>query len=245
MGLLHKAKLLFQKVKPFFNFKTLAAIVGCFLLYLFFTSSLFYVNSIEVTQINNKKYIKESDIFACTKKFLGKNIFSLDINEVKQSVEGCTVLTNNVKVNKILPSSVEITIDEIMPVIKFVHSENCYLVDEKVVIKKIDLDKCSRYTVPELKGITQVDNLFVYGVVVKIIKLSESVKAEVPESFEQTTEGQTTFIIAKYSGYSVLFSPNISPEYYVTQYINIINGLTERQESFSQIDFRFDRVIVR
>lgn len=240
-----RVKLFFQKLRSFITLKNLGFLTGGFLIYLFLTSSIFYVSDIQVVEIKNKKFILESEIFACTKQFFGANIFSVQVADVVKSVEDCTVLVQNVQANKILPSSLHITLEEIQPTIKFTHVENCYLVDSKLVIKKIALESCARYEVPEILNIEQPDNPFLFTSVVKIIELSKKAGLEEPETYESVTEGSSQFLRAKYEDHSVIFSPDIPADFYVTQYGNTINGLKARGEAFREIDLRFDRVIVR
>lgn len=240
-----RVKLFLQKVKSLITIRNIGIFIGMILFYLFLNSSIFYVSDISVVEIKNKKFIRESEIFACTKQLLGANIFSVQIDAAVNAVENCTVLVQNVQVNKILPSSLHITLEEIQPTIKFSYVEHCYLVDSKLVIKKIALESCARYDVPEILNIEQPDNPFLFTSVVKIIELSKKAGIEEPSAYESLTEGSSQFLRAKYSDHTVIFSPNIPADYYVTHYGNTISGLKGRGEAFNEIDLRFDRVIVR
>lgn len=241
----NRIKTILEVLQRVFTFRNIAIVLFLFIAYLFVNSSVFYVNDITIAEIKNKKFIKDSEVFSCTKKFLGKNIFYVQVPEVIDSIQKCTVLVRNVSVNKILPSQIIVSIEEIQPVVKFLFQESCYLVDDRTLIKKIDKENCSNYGVPVVNEVFQADNPFLFNSVVRVIETSKLANQEIPERFDIVFEGETEFIRAHYTDHTVIYSPNIPPDLYVTQYANTLKGLTERGESFKEIDLRFDRVIVR
>lgn len=238
-------KRLFVFAKSLLTVRNAIIVVVLIAGYFFLTSSIFYVDSVDVSKIEGQKFIVTSDIFTCTKSYLGKNIFAVNVNDVISSVEKCSVLVKNVRVNKNLPSKIDIQLEEIVPTVKFLFKDDCYLVDDKVIVKKIQKQLCDRYLVPSINNLQQADNTFLLSSMVRVIVESKKAVLDQPTSFEIVLEGQTTFIKANYQTHSVIFSPNLVAEQYVTQYANTIKGLKERNESFQQLDFRFDRVIVR
>jgi len=138
---LRKKKWLFQfKFFKLINLILLIGILGC--LYFFIFSDFYNITNIE---INGNQIISSDDVLDITNNFLtknnflilkNKNIFLFNRNSLKKKI-GEVVLLDNIKIEKILPNTIRITIKEKSVALKFVSNSQEYLVDNQGVVIKI------------------------------------------------------------------------------------------------------------
>jgi len=224
-----------------------ALIIISFLIiaYFVFTSSLFAVSKFEITIPSTKSGLSEQVLELCISSYKGKNIFSLNTVHVVESLLSCSPLVAQAKVTKILPATITLVIEEINPVIKFKYLESCYLVDSNVVIRQLGIEACTKNEIPEIVGEITPENIILVSAVTDIDRQLFYLKEERPIKYEILYNSDSYFLKSVYDTYTTLSSPALSVESYITLMINTKNGLRERGETFSEIDLRFDRVIVR
>ena len=213
--------------------------------YFIVTSSLFSVTEFGVTLPRKDFGLTESDIRNCVLEYRGKNVFSVNTSEVTEKVKKCSPFVSSALVTKILPSTLEITVEEIQPVVKFKSLESCYLVEESLAIHSFPIEQCSLTILPEISGDIAVDNIILLNAVISIDRELLSLNEEKPQTYKVSFNSDVYFIEAVYSDYTTLSLPSLPVETYITRLLNARNGLRDRGEPFSQIDLRFDRVIVR
>ena len=99
--------------------------------YLFFFSDIFKIKKLE---INGNQKISSEEIEALINNSISKSIFLIKTKTIKESLLSNFVLIDKAKVKKIFPDSLEIIVQEKLPVANWIQNDRVFLLDNKGII---------------------------------------------------------------------------------------------------------------
>jgi hypothetical protein len=233
------------------------AIFGILLLaliiYLAFTLNIFYVQSfdIEVFEGDELIYVDREEVEDSLVEFIGMRLFQLDVTEVERELSKDFIFIEEAFVSKRVPNSLSIKIVERIPTLNLTKDKISYLLDDEGLVLGICIDyKSYCEKVPVVTVNNYVGEIEV-GETPFIIEVDEVI--ELAGSEKDLGLNIQEFLIPEDGVISVyfedstraIFSVEKDMSEQIDEYSYTRENLLLKNESFKEIDMRFDRPVIR
>lgn len=223
------------------------------LIFLLFNLNIFYVQNFIVTSFDEEElvYIDDEEVQDSLIEYIGQRLFQLDVNEVESTVLESFTFVMEVYVSKRVPNSVTVKIVERIPTLTIKFEKVDYLIDDDGIV----LCTCEDYS-DACEGIPSV---VVTGYKREIEIGQKPFITEIDEVVEiaslETDVGvkMTEFLVPTEDVISVTFEDStraiFSTEKQISDQIETYSYTREnlllKNESFKEIDLRYDRPVIR
>ena len=221
--------------------------------YLAFTLNIFYVQTFEIEPLESDEltYIDREEVEDSLVEFIGVRLFQLDTTSVENKLSKDFTFIKDTFVSKRVPNSLSIKIVERVPTLNLTKEKVSYLLDDEGLVLGLCTDyqsyceKVPSVTVTSYIGEIEVGKVPFIIEVDEVVLLAESEKELGLDVLEFKIPVDSVISVYFEDGTRAIFTVDKDMIEQIKEYSYTRENLLLENESFKEIDMRFDRPVIR
>lgn len=223
------------------------------IVYILFTLNIFYVQNFDIKSFDKDElvYLDNEELEDKLAEFIGIRLFQLDVTKVEKKLIDNFPFVKEVYVSKRVPNSLSIKIVERIPTLKLVKDKLSYLMDDDGMILGVCTDfenyceNVPTITVLHYLGMIEVGVKPFITEVDEVINLAENEKDLSLDIQEFLIPEESVISVSFEDSTKAIFSTQKDIAEQIGVYSYTRENLILKNESFKEIDLRFDRPVIR